>query len=40
MKILNIKVDGVLNSTLEGYYLISVKCPKNYKIDLYVNLDL
>ncbi|KRY65198.1 hypothetical protein T4A_5117, partial [Trichinella pseudospiralis] len=35
MKILNIKVDGVLNSTLEGYYLISVKCPKNYKIDLY-----
>ncbi|KAL1236001.1 ATP synthase subunit b,plastid [Trichinella pseudospiralis] len=59
MKILNIKVDGGLSSTVEGYYLCkqfqsmlvksgfnvdesyetSVKCPENYKIDPYVNLD-
>ncbi|KRZ05095.1 hypothetical protein T11_6862 [Trichinella zimbabwensis] len=59
MKILNIKVDGGLSSTVEGYYLhkqfrsmvvesgfnvdetyeTSVKCPENYKIDPYVNLD-
>ncbi|KRY81010.1 hypothetical protein T4D_6083 [Trichinella pseudospiralis] len=59
MKILNIKVDGGLSSTVEGYYLYkqfqsmlvesgfnvdesyetSVKCPENYKIDPYVNLD-
>ncbi|KRY80862.1 hypothetical protein T4D_12960 [Trichinella pseudospiralis] len=49
MKILNIKVDGVLSSTLEVFacfvyiyidlHKISVKCPNNYKIDPYVNLD-